>query len=123
MLAVEGSLCRVSTGDLTTNWIQWFALYAVESSDWLAPSLGGCVMLVCPSDDLSQAVTLRGLYSEDSLPSSTHRNKHVRNYHDGALVEYEFAAHSLTNHRLGYFRSCGCGISHCGVMLTLFIYY
>ncbi|CAE6856051.1 phage baseplate assembly protein V [Paraburkholderia domus] len=95
VLAVEGALCRVASGDIETNWIQWFALFAGESSDWLAPSIGEGVMLLCPSGDPSQGIALRGFYSEDFPPPSTAPNKHVRKYRDGALVEYDFAAHSL----------------------------
>lgn len=96
VLAVEGALCRVASGDLSTNWIQWFAVYAGDASDWLAPTIGEGVMLLCPSGDPAQAVALRGFYSEDFPPPSTAPNKHVRRYRDGALVEYDFAAHSLT---------------------------
>jgi phage baseplate assembly protein V len=96
VLAVEGVLCRVATGDLSTDWIQWFAVYAGDASDWLAPSIGEGVMLQCPSGDLSQAVALRGFYSEDFPPPGTDPDRHVRKYRDGALVEYDFAAHSLT---------------------------
>jgi hypothetical protein len=42
VLAVEGALCRVSAGELTTDWIQLFAACAGESSDWLAPVLSTC---------------------------------------------------------------------------------
>lgn len=96
VIAVEGALCRVASGDLSTNWIQWFALFAGDAIDWLAPSIGEGVMLLCPGGDPAQAVALRGFYSEDFLPPSTDPNKHVRRYRDGALVEYDFAAHSLT---------------------------
>ncbi|CAE6784714.1 hypothetical protein R69658_04240 [Paraburkholderia aspalathi] len=96
VIAVEGALCRVESGDISTNWIQWFALFAGETSDWLAPSIGEGVMLLCPSGDPSQGIALRGFYSEDFPPPSTDPNKHVRKYRDGALVEYDFAAHSLT---------------------------
>jgi phage baseplate assembly protein V len=95
VIAVDGALCRVASGDIETNWIQWFALFAGETSDWLAPSIGEGVMLLCPSGDLSQGIALRGFYSEDFPPPSTDPNKHVRKYRDGALVEYDFAAHSL----------------------------
>ena len=96
VLAVEGALCRVASGELSTNWIQWFAVYAGDASDWLAPSIGEAVMLLCPAGDPAQAVALRGFYSEDFPPPSTDRNKHVRRSRDGALVEYDFGAHSLT---------------------------
>jgi len=93
--AVEGALCRVQSGDLETDWIEWFALFAGDASDWLAPTIGEGVMLLCPSGDPAQAVALRGFYSEDFPPPSTDPNKHVRKYRDGARIEYDFAAHSL----------------------------
>jgi phage baseplate assembly protein V len=57
--------------------------------------MGEGVMLICPSGDLAQAVALRGFYSEDFPAPSTDPNKHLRVYRDGALVEYDSAAHSL----------------------------
>lgn len=93
--AVEGALCRVASGDIETNWIQWFALFAGDTSDWLAPSIGEGVLLLCPSGDPSQGIALRGFYSEDFPPPSTDPDKHVRKYRDGAVIEYDFAAHSL----------------------------
>ncbi|CAN7192298.1 phage baseplate assembly protein V [Trinickia sp. LjRoot230] len=93
--AVEGALCRVESGDLTTDWIQWFVPFAGETIEWLAPSIGEGVMLLCPSGDPAQAVALRGFYSEDFPPPSTDPAKHVRKYRDGATVEYDTSAHSL----------------------------
>jgi phage baseplate assembly protein V len=94
--SVEGALCRVVSGDLHTDWIQWFMPFAGETIEWLAPSIGEGVMLLCPSGDPAQAVALRGFYSEDFPPPSTDPAKHVRKYRDGATVEYDMAAHSLT---------------------------
>jgi phage baseplate assembly protein V len=94
--SVEGALCRVVSGDLHTDWIQWFMPFAGETIEWLAPSIGEGVMLLCPSGDPAQAVALRGFYSEDFQPPSTDPAKHVRKYRDGATVEYDMAAHSLT---------------------------
>ena len=94
--SVEGALCRVESGDLHTDWIQWFSPFAGESIEWHAPSIGEGVMLLCPSGDPAQAVALRGFFSEDFPPPSTDPAKHVRKYRDGALVEYDMAAHSLT---------------------------
>lgn len=95
VIGLSGALCRVESGDLTTDWIQWFVPFAGETIEWLAPSIGEGVMLLCPSGDPAQAVALRGFYSEDFEPPSLDPNKHVRRYRDGALVEYDFAAHSL----------------------------
>lgn len=96
VLEVQGALCRVESGDLSTDWIQWFVPFAGETIEWLAPSIGEGVMLLCPSGDPAQAVALRGFYSEDFPPPSTDPAKHVRKYRDGATVEYDTTAHSLT---------------------------
>jgi phage baseplate assembly protein V len=93
--AVDGALCRVESGALTTDWIQWFTPFAGETSEWLAPSIGEGVMLLCPSGDPSQGVALRGYFSEDFPPPSTDPAKHVRKYRDGAIVEYDMVAHAL----------------------------
>ncbi|SEK13037.1 phage baseplate assembly protein V [Paraburkholderia diazotrophica] len=93
--AVDGALCRVESGDLSTDWIQWFIPFAGESIEWLAPSIGEGVMLLCPSGDPAQAVALRGFYSEDFPPPSTDPAKHMRVYRDGASIEYDMAAHVL----------------------------
>jgi phage baseplate assembly protein V len=92
---VAGTKCRVASGNLETNWIEWFAPAAGEASEWLAPSIGEQVMLLCPSGDPAQALALRGIYSDDFPPPTTDPNKHTRQYRDGALVEYDFAAHAL----------------------------
>ena len=93
--SVEGAMCRVVSGDLHTDWIQWFVPFAGETIEWLAPSIGEGVMLFCPSGDPAQAVALRGFYSEDFPPPSLSLDTHTRRYRDGAIVEYDFAAHVL----------------------------
>ena len=87
VLAADGALCRVASGGIKTDWIQWFALFAGDTSDWLAPSIGEGVMLLCPSGGPAQGIALRGFYSEDFPPPSTDPNRHVRKYRDGALVD------------------------------------
>src|SRR5690242_14058501 len=80
VIGLSGALCRVESGDLTTDWIQWFMPFAGETIEWQAPSMGEGVMLICPSGDLAQAVALRGFYSEDFPAPSTDPNKHLRVY-------------------------------------------
>lgn len=95
VIGLSGALCRVESGDLQTDWIQWFIPFAGETIEWLAPSIGEGVMLLCPSGDPAQAVALRGFYSEDFPPPSTDPAKHMRVYRDGASIEYDMAAHVL----------------------------
>ena len=53
--------CRVSSGDLETDWLPWFALAAGETRDWNPPTDGEQVMLFCPGGDPAQGGVLRGL--------------------------------------------------------------
>jgi phage baseplate assembly protein V len=93
VIGLAGALCRVESGDLSTDWIQWFVPSAGETIEWLAPSIGEGVLLLAPSGDLAQAIALRGFYSEDFPPPSTDPAKHMRVYRDGASVEYDMTAH------------------------------
>jgi phage baseplate assembly protein V len=95
VIGLSGALCRVESGDLSTDWIQWFVPFAGETIEWQAPSMGEGVLLLCPSGDPAQALALRGFYSEDFPAPSTDPNKHLRVYRDGASVEYDSAAHSF----------------------------
>ncbi|HTJ93989.1 MAG TPA: phage baseplate assembly protein V [Pararobbsia sp.] len=88
--------CRVSFGDLQSNWLPWLALAAGDTRDWDPPTFGEQVVVLCPGGDPAQGVVLRGLYSEHA-PAPTHTPyTRTRVYPDGALIEYDHDAHSLT---------------------------
>ncbi|HDR9048585.1 TPA: phage baseplate assembly protein V [Burkholderia vietnamiensis] len=95
-------LCRVSVGDpdengdgLQTNWIPWLALAAGTTRDWLPPTKGEQVVLLCPMGDPAQGVALCGIYSDAAPAPSASADTHTRIYPDGAVIEYDHAAHSL----------------------------
>jgi phage baseplate assembly protein V len=94
--AVDGALCRVSSGELESDWIQWFALAAGAVAEWRQPSIGEGAMLLCPSGDPAQAVALVGTYSDAFPAPSNNPNAHVRLYPDGATITYDFENHELT---------------------------
>lgn len=97
------ALCRVTVGDpdddtghLDTDWLPWFSPAAGATREWLPPTFGEQVMLLCPMGDPAQGVALRGFYSEAAPAPGTSPDTHTRVYPDGATVEYDHAAHSLT---------------------------
>lgn len=96
VLEVQGSRCRVATGDLETDWIRWFVPMAGESIEWSAPSIEESVVLLCPCGDPAQSFALRGYYSDEYPAPSEDPNKHLRVYKDGASVEYDMASHTFT---------------------------
>jgi len=87
--------CRVSSGELETDWLPWFALAAGETRDWNPPTDGEQVMLFCPSGDPAQGVVLRGLYSDAAPAPSDNPAAHLRTYPDGASISYDHATHML----------------------------
>ena len=105
ILAVDhaAALCRVSVGDadsdgsgLQTNWIPWVAGTAGGTREWLPPTPGEQVVLLCPMGDPAQGVALRGVYSNAAPAPASAPDTHARVYPDGASITYDHAAHALT---------------------------
>jgi phage baseplate assembly protein V len=86
---------RASSG-LQTNWLPFLSVRAGTTREWNPPTKGEQVVLFCPMGDPAQGVVLCGLNSDDAPAPSNSPDTHTRAYPDGAIVEYNHAAHSLT---------------------------
>lgn len=42
----KDALCRVQTGDMATDWLNWLTRRAGRSRDWWAPSIGEQVLIL-----------------------------------------------------------------------------
>lgn len=82
-------LCRVKTGDLETNWINWLTLRAGKSRTWWKPSVGEQVVLFSLGGNLETAFALPAVYSNQFPPPSGSE--------DGNVTEYRTAAGLNTN--------------------------
>lgn len=60
---------------------------------WWAPEVGEQVVLLCPSGELTQALAVPALYSDAHPAPSDDVDKRVVRHADGALFEYDRAAH------------------------------
>lgn len=96
------ALCRVAIGDtaedganLQTNWIPWITPAAGTTREWLPPTRGEQVVLLCPMGDPAQGVALRGLFSDDAPAPDSSASTHTRLYPDGARITYDHASHAL----------------------------
>lgn len=90
---VDAKLCRVTSGELTTNWIPWLSLRAGTTRTWSAPSEGEQVILLSPEGDTANAVALLGLNS-DTYPAPANRGDlHVVQHGDGAAISYNETLH------------------------------
>lgn len=82
-------LCRVKTGDLETNWINWLTLRAGKSRTWWKPSVGEQVVLFSLGGNLETAFALPAVYSNQFPPPSDSEDGNVTEYPDGGWFEYE----------------------------------
>lgn len=92
----QAALCRVASGELQTNWIPWLAIAAGTTLAWRPPTQGEQVLLISPGGDPAEAVALCGIYSTRAPAPSDSPDTHTHVYPDGAKVEYDHQAHSLT---------------------------
>ncbi|RRZ88538.1 phage baseplate assembly protein V [Erwinia sp. 198] len=85
----ESWLCRVKTGDLETNLINWLTLRAGSSRTWWKPSVGEQVLLLSLGDHLDTAFALPAIYSDACPPPSASEEGSIILFPDGARFEYE----------------------------------
>lgn len=88
--------CRVQTGGMYTDWLQWLTHRAGCSRTWWAPSLGEQVLILAVGGELDTAFVLPGIFSDDNpAPSASADAWHVA-FPDGAVIEYEPQTSALT---------------------------
>lgn len=86
---------RVSIGDLTTDWRPYHECRAGGTTTWNPPTVGEQATVLSPSGDLGAAVVLVGLNSTQHPAPSNNPSQTVTRYPDGAVVQYDHAAHAL----------------------------
>jgi len=86
---------RVAIGDLTTAWLPWLAARAGADRAWSAPEPGEQVVVLTPAGRGEQAVVLAGLYADAHPAPADAATVHRMVYADGAVIEYDRAAHAL----------------------------
>lgn len=88
--------CRVRTGGIITDWLQWLTQRAGRSRTWWAPSLGEQVLILAVGGELDTAFVLPGIFSDDHpAPSASADALHIA-FPDGAVIEYEPETSALT---------------------------
>jgi len=82
-------LCRVKTGDLETNWINWLTLRAGNTRTWWQPSIGEQVVLLSLGGNLETAFALPAIYSDAFPPPDYSENGSTTVFNDGGWFQYE----------------------------------
>lgn len=86
---------RVAIGPLRTAWLPWLTSRAGADRSWHAPELGEQVVVLSPSGDLAQGVVLPAIFYNAHPANAATPTVHRATYADGAVIEYDRAAHEL----------------------------
>ncbi|WP_455852550.1 phage baseplate assembly protein V [Pantoea endophytica] len=81
--------CRVKTGDLETNWINWLTCRAGKTRTWWQPSIGEQVVLLSLGGNLETAFALPAIYSDAFPPPDYSENGSTTVFNDGGWFQYE----------------------------------
>lgn len=93
---LDDGRCRVQTGGIVTDWLQWLTHRAGRSRTWWAPSENEQVLILAVGGELDTAFVLPGIYSDDHpAPSASADALHIT-FPDGAVIEYEPETSALT---------------------------
>ena len=82
-------LCRVKTGDIETNWINWLTTRAGNTRTWWKPSVGEQVVLLSLGGNLETAFALPAIYSDAFPPPDYSENGATTVFQDGGWFQYE----------------------------------
>jgi phage baseplate assembly protein V len=90
------ALCRVETGGITTDWLNWLTPRVGRSRTWWAPSVGEQILVLAVGGEQDTAFVLPGIYFDDNpAPSASADALHI-SFPDGAVIEYEPQTGALT---------------------------
>ncbi|HEL3132219.1 TPA: phage baseplate assembly protein V [Klebsiella pneumoniae] len=93
---LDAGRCRVQTGGIYTDWLQWLTHRAGRSRTWWAPSIGEQVMILAVGGELDTAFVLPGIYSDDNPAPSASADAWLVEFPDGAVMSYEPETGALT---------------------------
>lgn len=93
---LDDGLCRVDTGNNTTDWLHWLTARAGRSRAWSAPSVGEQVLVLCLGGELDTGFVLPGVFSDTHPAPSASADALHWSFPDGAVIEYEPDTGALT---------------------------
>ncbi|WP_342221592.1 phage baseplate assembly protein V [Candidatus Fukatsuia endosymbiont of Tuberolachnus salignus] len=81
--------CRVKTGELETDWLNWLTLRAGRVKSWSAPSVGEQVLILSLGGELTTAFVLPAVFSDVNPAPSVSADAIMLTFPDGAHFAYE----------------------------------
>jgi phage baseplate assembly protein V len=93
--AVAPPRVRVTLGGVQTAELDVLQRRAGPDATWWLPEVGEQVAVLCPDGDPALGIVLGGLYSAAHPAPADSPDVHRTTYADGAVIEYDRAAHRL----------------------------
>jgi phage baseplate assembly protein V len=90
----QAARCRVSIGEIKTNWLRWVSARAGTTRDWDPPTVGEQVVVLAPGGDLGAAVVLTGVYQQAHSAPASEQTLWKRVFPDGAEIQYNHDSHT-----------------------------
>lgn len=87
--------CRVQSGELTTDWLPWFAARAGTTRVWDPPTFDEQCVVFCPSGDPAAGFVLLGVFSDSNPAPSSSADEYLTVFPDGATVRYNHASGAM----------------------------
>ncbi len=92
---LAAATCRAQLDDESeTGDIAWLESRMGATRIWSPPTIGEQVLLLCPEGELSAAIALRGIKSDQFPPSGNSAIENIT-FDDGAIISYDAQAHIL----------------------------
>ncbi|MFK7866221.1 MAG: phage baseplate assembly protein V [Alphaproteobacteria bacterium] len=85
----------VKIGEITTNYLPMIASRAGHNQSWSPYEIGEQVMILSPSGEIDQGWIMGSVFSNHHPANGDNPDIHRMNYKDGAILEYDRAAHHL----------------------------
>ena len=79
------ALAKVQSGNILTDWLPWFTLRAGTTQTWSPPTKGEQCLVLAVSGELTTAVVLVGLYTQNAPSQSP--DEHCIKFADGAEIK------------------------------------
>lgn len=87
------ALVKVQSGNILTDWLPWFTPRAGTTQTWSPPTAGEQCLVLAVSGELTTAVVLVGLYTQNAPSQSP--DEHCVRFPDGCELKYHHATGHL----------------------------
>ena len=91
----DAARVRVRCGTVVTDWLPWITARAGGDVSWWAPEAGEQVIILSPSGETGQGVVLVGVFQSAHPAPANNPDVARMVFKDGAVIEYDRAAHKL----------------------------